>query len=156
MLRKARIEMGGALHHLIIRGVDPEFGGWKKVSGSMASGVGVKGEGRILGEGDFVMAILKVPREGMERRYRLRAVGFTLERLEGRVTGILGMEVEDIGIVGQICPERGVFCYWAVRELGMRETGVAGRLKLTQPAVYISVRREKHIAKEEGFDIPAE
>jgi hypothetical protein len=57
------------------------------VIGSMASGVGVKGEERIFGKGDFVMAILKVPRVGIERRCRLRAVGFTLERLEGRIYG---------------------------------------------------------------------
>jgi hypothetical protein len=57
MLRKARIDMSGALHHLIIRAVDPEFGGRKEVSGFMASGVGVKGDERILGEGDFVMDV---------------------------------------------------------------------------------------------------
>jgi len=35
----------------------------------------------------------------------------------------------------------------------MRETEVARRLKLTQPAVCISVRRGQHIAKEKGLDI---
>ena len=51
----------------------------------MASGVGVKGDGRILGEGDFVMDVLKVSREEMERRHRLRAVRFTLEKLARRM-----------------------------------------------------------------------
>ena len=53
----------------------------------------------------------------------------------------------------RIVPARSVFCYWAVRELGMWETEVARRLKLTQPAVPISVTRGQHIAKEKGLDI---
>ena len=46
--------------------------------------------------------------------------------------------------------------YNQVRELGMRETELAQRLKLTQSAVCISVRRGKHIAKEKGLDILGE
>jgi len=75
MFRKARIDMSGVLHHLIIRGVDPEFGG--------------------MVPGDIVEA----------------------QRDEGCIR-----------------------CEYALRELGMRETEVARRLKLTQPAVCISVR----------------
>jgi hypothetical protein len=66
------------------------------------------------------------------------------------------MEVEDIGLSGKyarIVPARSVFYYWAVRELGIRERKGARRLKLTQPAVCISVRRGEHIAKEKGLDI---
>ena len=151
MLRKARIDVSGALRHFIIRGLIESLGGWKEVSGFMASGAGVKGDERILGEGDFVMDVLKVSREEMERRNRLKAVGFTLEKLARRVAEIFWMEVEDIGLSGKyarIVPARSVFCYWAVRELGMRETEVARRLKLTQPAVYISVRRGEHIDKK--------
>ena len=100
--------------------------------------------------------VLKVSREEMERRYRLKAVGFTLEKLARRVAGIFGMEVEDIWVLGKyarIVPARSVFCYWAVRGLGLPKTEVARRLKLTQPAVCISVRRGEHIAKEKGLDI---
>jgi len=50
-------------------------------------------------------------------------------------------------------PARSVFCYWAVRELGVRETELARRLKLTQPAVSISVRRGEHIVQEKGLEI---
>jgi hypothetical protein len=41
----------------------------------------------------------------------------------------------------------------AVRELGVRETEMARRLKVTQPAVCIAVRREEQIAKEKGLSI---
>ena len=98
--------------------------------------------------------------EGLPRgdgaKVAVKAVGFTLERLARRVAEIFGMEVGDLWLSGKyarIVPARSVFCYWAVRELGMRETEVARRLKLTQPAVCISVRRGQHIAKEKGLDI---
>ena len=161
----ARRKYKGYVREGIVRGKRPELvggglirslGGWKEVSGFMASGVRMKGEERILGDGDFVMEVLKVFQEEMERRYRLKAVGFTLEKLARRVAEIFGMEVGDIWLSGKharIVPARSVFCYWAVRELGMRETEVARRLKLTQPAVYISVRRGQHIAKEKRLDI---
>jgi hypothetical protein len=87
------------------------LGGRKEVSGFTASGVRVKGEERILGEGDFVMDVLRVSREEMERRYRLKAVGFTLEKLARRVAEIFGMEVEVIGCRANmpgLCPH-GVY-----------------------------------------------
>lgn len=105
------MDRSGALHHLIIRGIDPEFGGTEgseRIHSQWGSG---ERRGADFGEGDFVMDVLKISREEMERRYRLKAVGFTLEKL-------------------------------------------ARRLKLTQPAVCISIRRGEHIAREEGLDIP--
>ena len=69
MLKKARIDMSGALHHLTIRGIDPEFGGMEgseRIHGQWGSG----GRRRqILGEGHFVMDVLQVSRGEMERRY---------------------------------------------------------------------------------------
>ena len=82
------------------------------------------------------MNVLEVSREEMERRHRLMAVGFALEELPRRVAEILRMEVEDIGLsakYARIVPARSVLCYWAVRELGMRETQMARWLKLTRP-----------------------
>jgi hypothetical protein len=146
----------GKRPELVGGGLIRSLGGWKEVSGFMASGVRVKGDERILGDGDFVMDVLKASQEEMERRYRLKAVGFNLEKLAGRVSEIFGIETKDLWLSGQyarIVPGRSVFCYWAVRELGLRETEVARRLRLTQPAVCISVRRGEHIAKERGLDI---
>ena len=74
-----------------------------------------------------------------------------------QVAEIFGIEAEEIsgrGKYARMVPARSVFCYWAVRDLGVRETEVARRLKLTQPAVSISVRRGDHISKEKGLEIP--
>jgi predicted transcriptional regulator len=72
------------------------------------------------------------------------------------VASIFGIEAEELwgpGKYARIVPARSAFCYWVVRELGMRETEIAQRLKLTQPAVSISVRRGEQIVKEKGLVI---
>jgi len=44
-----------------------------------------------------------------------------------------------------------VFCYWAVRDLGVTATAVAQALGCTQPAVSIAVRRGEQIARSQGI-----
>ena len=48
---------------------------------------------------------------------------------------------------------RSLFCYWAVRELGISATALARRLKISQPAVSISVRRGEKLAIEKGVQL---
>lgn len=125
----------------------------------MADRVRLKGDERILGDSDFVLDVLKPSEEEMERRYRLKVRGYNLERLAGLVAEIFGVRAEDLWIPGKyarIVPARSLFCYWALRELGISATEIARRLNLTQPAVSISVRRGERIAKEKGLIIPQE
>ena len=146
----------GKRPELVGGGLIRSLGGWKEVSGLMAGGGRVKGDERILGDSGFVMDVLKASEEEMERRYRLKASGVNLERIAQQVAGIFEIEAEELWGLGKharIVPARSVFCYWAVRELGVRETEMARRLKITQPAVCISVRRGEQIAKEKGLSI---
>ncbi len=91
----------------------------------------MKGDERILGDSDFVPEVLKASEEEMERRYRLKAVGFNLEKLAQCVAVIFGMEAEEMRGLGKnarMVPARSVFCYWAAREPGVRETELARRM----------------------------
>ena len=66
------------------------------------------------------------------------------------------MEAEEMRRLGKnarTVAARSVFCYWAARELGVREMELARRLELTRPAVCISVGRGKDIVKEKGLEI---
>ena len=119
--------------------------GRERIHGQWGSG---ERRGADLGDGDFVMDVLKASREEIERGYRLKAVGFTLEKLARRVAEIFGMEVEDIGLSGKyagIVPARGVFCYWAVEELGMRGDGGSAAAEINPAGdVYFSEERGAH------------
>jgi len=141
---------------LVGGGLIRSLGGWKEAVRAMANGVRLKGDERILGDSDFVLGVLKSSEEEMERRYRLKAAGYNLERVAGRVAEVFGVRAEDLWVPGKyarVVPARSLFCYWAVRELGVGATEIARRLGLTQPAVSISVRRGERIAKEKGLAI---
>ena len=49
---------------------------------------------RISGGRDFVMDILKASEEEMERRYRLKAGGYDLERLTRQAAEIFGLRIK--------------------------------------------------------------
>ena len=48
---------------------------------------------------------------------------------------------------------RSLFCYWAVRELGISLTELAGRLGISVPAVGYSVERGEKLAKENDYQL---
>jgi hypothetical protein len=63
------------------------------MGGIKGSGVRVKGDERILGDSDFVLEVLKASEE----------------------------EMRGLSKKTWMVPARSVFCYWAARELGLRE-----------------------------------
>jgi hypothetical protein len=66
----------------------------------MANGVRLKGDDRILGNSDFVLDVLKGSEEEKERRYRVKAAGYNLERLARQVAEIFGARAEGLWIPG--------------------------------------------------------
>ena len=68
----------------------------------------------------------------------------------------MGIEPQRIGDSGRytdVVEARSVFCYWAVRELGVSATELARRFGMTQPAVSISVKRGENLAKAKGLTL---
>jgi chromosomal replication initiation ATPase DnaA len=72
------------------------------------------------------------------------------------VAEIFKLEVNDIFLKGKqqkrVKP-RSLFCYWAVRELGISLTELAGRLGISVPAVGYSVERGEKLAKENDYQL---
>ncbi len=80
----------------------------------------VKGDERILSGSDFVEKVLSQASEQMERRYRLKAEGWTLTKIAERVTEIFDIEKgrlspgnNSIGYVPVVCWPTGRFGTWA-------------------------------------------
>jgi hypothetical protein len=55
-----------------------------------------KGDERILGKGNFVAQVLAGAQEKPERKYRLVADGYNLDRLIHRVAELLGISAEKV------------------------------------------------------------
>ena len=145
--RKPELTGGG-----LIRSV----GGWAALSALRDEAVRVKGDERILGDTDFVEAVLKEANEQLERRLRLKAEGFDLARVAQRVAAVMDIPEELVWEKSRrprVVDARDLLCYWASIELLMSKTDLAKRLNLTQPAVSIAVRRGEKIAKENQYKL---
>jgi putative transposase len=145
----------GRRPELVGGGLIRSLGGWAEARRLRLKGQDrVKGDERILGDGDFVMNILSEANERMDRRYELKSLGYDLDKVERRVLEIYRIEREELYSKGRQkirAEARGLFCYWAVRELGYGQAELARRLSMTQPGVGYAVQRGEHIVKENNL-----
>lgn len=165
-LRKARqaynryVESGigqGRRNELTGGGLIRSLGGWEEVKRIRGGGPSrVKGDERILGGTEFVLSILSEAEEKLERRYEMKRKGYDLNRVEERVEEVLGIEGRAISSKGRTrdrVEARSLFCYWAVRELGLSNTFIARKLGMSQPAVGYAVRRGEELARERNLSL---
>ncbi|MDB4444627.1 transposase, partial [bacterium] len=89
-----------------------------------------------------------------DKRYVLSCLGYDLDKVEQRVLEIYQIGREDLYSKGRErirAEARGLFCYWAVRELGYGQAELGRRLGMTQPGVGYAVQRGEQIVKENNF-----
>ena len=144
----------GRRHDLTGGGLVRSLGGWTAFRALRGSSVRIKGDERILGDSDFVEAVLRDADEQLERRYQLKTRGFDLEHVAERVAQVLDIPLEIVWEKSrrpQVAVARSLLCYWASKELGMSMTDLAKRLNLTQPAISIAARRGEKIARENQY-----
>ncbi len=125
-------------------------GGWTNVTKQSFQ----KSDERILGDNDFVEQALRSAREQMERSYRLKVEGFDLDKLAYHVAAFLKVDPEEIFALGKDRTRvrvRSIFCYFAVRELGITQVDLSRRLNLSPAAVTFAVRRGERLAREIGM-----
>jgi REP element-mobilizing transposase RayT len=146
----------GRRPELVGGGLIRSAGGWKMAK-MMSKGQGrLKGDERILGDSDFVQNVLAECDETYDRKYRLRAKGIDVDKLAKIVADMFELEpTQLLSSVGyrKVVQARSIFCYWAVRELGVTATALANRSGLTQPAISISVKRGERIAREKRLEL---
>ena len=116
----------------------------------------MKGDERILGDGDFTQSVLDSAKEQFEQRYHLKAQGYNLDKIALRVSAVLGVEPKQVWAAGKhpmTVKARSLLCYWAVRQLGYSATELSKKLGVSQPSVSISVKRGETIAKTERLNL---
>jgi hypothetical protein len=145
-------EKQGRRPELVGGGLIRSHGGWEAVKGAGKKvRERLKGDERILGGSDFVLEVLEAAQERFERYYEMKRLGYDLKTVEDRVCQIFNIARKDIysGSREKIKAEaRGLFCYWAVRELGYGLTDLSKRLGMTQPGVGYAVKRGEQYAEE--------
>lgn len=138
-------------------GLIRSMGGWAQVKNLKEQGQEhVMSDERILGDSDFVESVLSQAGEKYERHYELKRLGYGLDSLAERVGEIYGMEPGEVlsgGRQARKVQARSLFCFWAVRELGVSLREVARRLKISSPGVGYSVERGEAIARDNGYHL---
>lgn len=150
------IEMGRQ-PELIGGGLVRSAGGWSAVRSLRKAGIFQKSDERILGDGDFVQAVLAEARESMNRRYALATKGISFEQVMALVSNLLSVKPPELFGPGKnrtVVKGRSLLCFWLVRELGASMTDVADWLKIAVPTVSIAVRKGERIATDEALDLP--
>lgn len=156
---RAFIEKGltmGKRPELTGGGLTRSVGGWQEVKSLRRQSIHLKSDERILGQSDFVESVLQQQNERLDRKYRLKAMGYDLGKIVERVGELFAMPPRDILQAGkqpQRVRARSLVCYWAVRELGLSATEVGRQLDLSQSAVSRAVPRGEKIAREEQLSI---
>ena len=99
---------------------------------------------------------MDVPLSSRPPLFTLSFSGYTIEKLEQRVLEIYQIEKEQLYSKSRQkvrAKARSVFCYWAVRELGMQGTQMAKRLKMSQPGIAYAVAKGERIVKDNNFQL---
>jgi len=161
----ARIKYGAFVAEGIAAGKRPEFtggglvrsaGGWQELTGARRAGTFLKSDERILGDSDFVAAVLNAAEEQIRRENANQIKGVDLDLVAQRVSDLLHVSLTDVWQRGKkpvIVEARSLVCYWATREIGMTATAVGIRLGLSQSAVSRSALRGEQLARERGWNI---
>ncbi len=142
---------------LVGGGLIRSLGGWSAAKALRKAKEHIKGDERILGNGDFVQDVLNGCRQQFERRYHHQAKGHDLDWLTCQVATLLDLERDVVARPGRYpdtVEARSVLCYWAVRELGLSTVELAGRLGISQPTASQSVKRGEKIVRDKNLKVP--
>ena len=111
----------------------------------------MKGDERILGQGDFVETVLKAAQENLDRKSVIRAQGYDFEWLVSRVTGLFGLTSKELLTGGKqrgTVKARSVLCNWGTRELGISAVEISKKLNIASSTASESVTRGRQIVEE--------
>ena len=131
-------------------------GGWKILKRLRKEGIRVKGDERILGDGDFVKQVLESAEEALAMKYDLEAKGYDFSRAVERVAEVMGIGIDQVTAYGkspQTVKARSLLCFWAHRKLGMTTVAIADLLSIGQSAVSRSSLRGEIIARENQYEL---
>jgi REP element-mobilizing transposase RayT len=137
-------------------GLIRSLGGWDEVKKRRRQKAYMKGDERVLGDGDYVENVLRAADETLQRKYQLKAMGLDIDKVAQRVAILMGMPLEAVwaaGKHGSTVAARSLLCYWAARHIGVSMASLAQRLNISPTAVSQSVTRGEALARKNGFNI---
>ncbi len=140
-------------------GLIRSLGGWREVKLKRGLREHLKSDERILGDSDFVQAVLSEQNEQLEIRYRLKSQGYDFRYALARVAELSGLNPEQILKTGKQPARvfaRSLLCHWAIGSLGMTAVAVSKLLGISQSAATRAAYRGESIASANQLKLFAE
>jgi len=137
-------------------GVVRSAGGWSALKAMRTGESRMKGDERILGQGDFVETVLRAARENLDRKSEIRAPGYDFDWLAGRVLGLFDLTFNELltgGKKRKMVQARSVLCYWGTRELGMSAVSISKKLNTASSTASESAMKGRQIVEEHGWKL---
>ncbi len=131
-------------------------GGWEGVLRLKRNKEYWRGDERILGDGDFVTDVLKLSEEEINRKEKLKRVGWNLEKVVEKVCELLSIEKEQIqkrSRLNKISQARELLTYWGNKELDITGKELSKYLRISSAAITKSIRRGEQFAKANNFKL---
>ena len=134
-------------------------GGWSALRAMRNCESRMKGDERILAQGDFVETVLKAAQENLDRKSMIRALGYDFNWLVDRVLGLFGLSFNELltgGKQRRMVQARSVLCYWGTRELGMSAVSISEKLNIASSTASESAMRGRQIVEEQAWKLMEE
>ena len=141
---------------LIGGGLIRSAGGWDEIEKLRQAKAYMKGDERILGDGEFVERVLQDANALLDRRYALKAKGYDFTQAVKEVADIFGIAPAVVlrpGKQALSVKARSLLCYWGVRELGITSAEVAHKLGICPSAVTKATQRGEELAAENHYSL---
>jgi len=146
----------GRRHDLIGGGLVRSSGGWLAVKAMRKAKIFQMADERILGDTDFVEAVLTASQERLERKYALAARDVSLDDVAEKAAELIKIESSELWLPGKErkrVQARSLLCYWATTELGVSMAELSRRLQQSKAAVSLSVKRGEKLTKQNHFSL---
>jgi hypothetical protein len=147
---------GGKRSELTGGGLIRSVGGWAAAKALRKANALQMGDERILGDGDFVEAVLSESNEAYERKYRLKDKVIDVDTSARRAAQIAGVEPSQVWASGKrsmVVLARSLLCYWATSELGISRVWLSKRLNFRNRGSAFRLRGGREIAIQNNYEI---
>lgn len=144
----------GRRQDLIGGGLKRSAGGWAGIKALKKMNTRWQGDERILGDGDFVSAVIKEWEEDIESAEKMQRAGWNIEKLVEYVCQLFKIKKEDIerkGKNNQIAHAKGLIAYWGKQKLGLSGVTIGKKLGLSRQAVSLLVAQGEKLVKEKNY-----
>ncbi len=95
-------------------------------------------------------------KEDFERKHQLQSEGIRFEHVVHRVSELLEVSPEQVLAGGkhkETVVARSLLCFWATAELAISQVELGQKLKISQPAVSMAVRRGEQLASRYSYSL---